>query len=288
MQVPTFEDFPAPDGQVTTWASSVDIEGQPFARRFLPQLEAALKSGPNFAGYLAVVEIEHRPGFLQTAIVDLKTGKPVWWKADIGADEYRYRTDSRLFVVEKHAEPRPVSIDPTAWVSAAERQYLVWSGGDLQLLVSTESLRNEQEEFKEVLALRDRLNSRAPVSRPDAHALADLAARQNWGDCFCDTVQMEDDAWSCRVCCGYGCCEEEECQRESWRLHVSPRSGEVWWSGSTAISKVSFAELPLDEGRSEWKAGQKISPSRLLNTRVRWLVEDALKSRELTTDDPIP
>ena len=132
-RAPRFADYPAGAAYRGTPATP-DFTRNPAAEPFAAQLHDGVRRGPNFAGYLRVVEWSCGVSCRRWMMVNTKTGRI--HDAPEPAFSLEYELTSLLLVVTTVG--RFTAADPPAGVPIAK--YYVWRNDRLQL-VDTRALR---------------------------------------------------------------------------------------------------------------------------------------------------
>jgi hypothetical protein len=133
-RAPQFTDYPAA-AVYRGEPAPPDFKRHPAAAPFAAELREGARRGPNFAGYLRVVEWSCGPSCRRWMIVDSKTGRI--YDGPEPAFSLEYQLTSRLLVV--NTVGRFTAADPPAGVPIAN--YYVWRNDGLQL-VDTRVLRS--------------------------------------------------------------------------------------------------------------------------------------------------
>jgi hypothetical protein len=133
-RVPRFADYPA--GAVFHGTPAApDFKRNPAAEPFASELRDGARRGPNFAGYLRVVEWSCGASCRRWMIVNSKTGRI--HDSPEPAFSLEYQLNSLLLVV--NTVGRFTAADPPAGVPIAK--YYVWRNGRLDL-IDTRAMRN--------------------------------------------------------------------------------------------------------------------------------------------------
>jgi hypothetical protein len=127
-QAPRFSDYPA-DAPFRGTPVAPDFKRNPAADTFAMQLREGARRGPNFAGYLRVVEWSCGASCLRWMIVNTKTGR-IHDSPEAGVFGLEYRLNSLLLVV--NTVGRFSAADPPSGVPIAK--YYVWRKSGLQLI----------------------------------------------------------------------------------------------------------------------------------------------------------
>ena len=136
-RVPRFGDYPA--GAVFHGAPAApDFKRNPAAEPFAAELREGARRGPNFAGYLRVVEWSCGTSCRRWMVVNSKTGRI--HDSPEPAFSLEYQLSSLLLVV--NTVGRFTAADPPAGVPIAK--YYVWRNGRLEL-VDTRAMRNARQ-----------------------------------------------------------------------------------------------------------------------------------------------
>jgi hypothetical protein len=126
-RVPRFSDYPA--GAAFRGAPAApDFKRNPAAEAFATQLREGARSGPNFAGYLRVVEWSCGPSCQRWMLVNTKNGRI--HDSPESAFSLEYQLSSVLLVV--NTVGRFTAADPPDGVPIAK--YYVWRNDRLQLI----------------------------------------------------------------------------------------------------------------------------------------------------------
>jgi hypothetical protein len=134
---PRFGDYPA--GAVFHGAPAApDFQRNPAAEPFADELREGARRGPNFAGYLRVVEWSCGMSCRRWMVVNSKTGRI--HDSPEPAFSLEYQLSSLLLVV--NTVGRFTAADPPAGVPIAK--YYVWRNGRLEL-VDTRAMRNARQ-----------------------------------------------------------------------------------------------------------------------------------------------
>jgi len=133
-RVPRFADYPAGAVYRGTPAAP-DFKRNPAAEPFATELREGARRGPNFAGYLRVVEWSCGTSCRRWMVVNSKTGRI--HDSPEPAFSLEYQLNSLLLVV--NTVGRFTAADPPAGVPIAK--YYVWRNGRLEL-IATRAMRD--------------------------------------------------------------------------------------------------------------------------------------------------